>query len=105
MSTRLATALCALTMCVAAAPGEGSERARVITCTNPSSGATWQITVDLEHATVDANPANVSASEISWHDAKDGWNYRLDRASGALTVVAASSTGGYFLHDRCQLPP
>jgi hypothetical protein len=104
MSGRLALALCAVVMCGAAAI-DASQRALVITCTNPSSGASWQISVDLEHGTVDANPATISATEISWRDVKDGWNYRLDRSSGALTVVAASSTGGYFLHDRCQLPP
>ena len=47
----------------------------------------------------------ISPAQISWHDAKDGGNYTLDRASGDLTVVLASSTGGYFLHHRCALPP
>jgi len=49
--------------------------------------------------------SRISDAEISWRDAKDGWNYTLDRRSGALTVTVASSTGGYFLHDRCRLPP
>jgi hypothetical protein len=75
-----------------------------ITCTNPLSGATWQIGIDYGRATVDANPARVSDAEISWRDAKNGWNYTLDRRSGELTVVVASSTGGYFLHDHCRLP-
>jgi hypothetical protein len=34
---------------------------------------------------------------------KDGWNYTLDRKSGNLTVIIASSTGGNFLYDRCKL--
>jgi hypothetical protein len=76
-----------------------------VTCTNPYSGATWQISIDYDRATVDANPAHVSNAEISWHDAKDGGNYALDRRSGELTVVVASSTGGYFLHDHCRMPP
>jgi len=52
---------------------------------------------------VDSNPARISAAEISWHDATDGGNYTLDRKSGNLTVIVASSTGGYFLRDRCNL--
>jgi len=77
--------------------------AATIICTNPASGASWQISVDYNRSTVDANPARISASEISWHDPKDGGNYSLDRKSGELTVAVASSTGGYFLHDRCKL--
>jgi hypothetical protein len=74
-----------------------------LTCTNPASGATWQISIDYDKATVDANPARISDAEISWHDAKDGGNYTLDRQSGDLTVIVASSTGGYFVYDRCKL--
>jgi hypothetical protein len=74
-----------------------------ITCTNPASGATWQIRIDYGRHTVDANPAHISADEISWQDSKNRWNYKLDRRSGTLTVIVASSTGGYFLHDRCTL--
>jgi len=74
-----------------------------ISCINPYSGATWQIKIDFDRGTVDANPARIRESDISWHDASDGGNYTLDRKSGDLTVVVASSTGGYFLHDRCKL--
>jgi hypothetical protein len=100
-------AIAAVAACGAAASADGqpSPHAAAITCTNPASGATWQISIDYDRATVDANPARVSDAEISWHDAKDGGNYTLDRRSGALTVVVASSTGGYFLHDHCRLPP
>jgi len=52
---------------------------------------------------VDANPAQISDAKIWWHDAKDGGNYTLDRKSGDLTVIVASSTGGYFIYDRCRL--
>ena len=72
-------------------------------CINPASGASWRITIDYDRATVDSNPARISAAEISWRDAKDGWNYTLDRKSGDLTVTLASGTGGNFLHDRCKL--
>ena len=74
-----------------------------ITCTNPYSGTSWEILVDFDHATVDANPASIRDDDIRWHDAKDGGNYTLDRKTGNLTVVVASSTGGYFLYDRCKL--
>src|SRR5579863_4649685 len=74
-----------------------------LTCTNPASGTHWQIRIDYERRTVDSNSASIDADEISWRDASDGSNYTLDRKSGALTMVAASSTGGYFLHHHCQL--
>jgi len=74
-----------------------------VTCTNPYSGVTWQIRIDYDRSTVDANPARISEGEISWHDRADGGNYTLDRRSGNLTVIIASSTGGFFLHDRCKL--
>src|ERR1700689_1234588 len=67
-----------------------------VTCTNPHSGATWQIRIDYDHSTVDSNPARINNATISWRDAKDGWNYTLDRKSGKLTVILASSTGGSF---------
>ena len=75
---------------------------RAFTCTNPASGASWQIKIDYDRGTVDSHPANIGSAEISWHTA-DGENYKLDRQSGNLTVIVASSTGGYFLHDRCKL--
>jgi hypothetical protein len=74
-----------------------------ITCTNPASGASWQVKIDYDRATADSNPARINDAQISWHDSTDGGNYTLDRRSGELTVVVASSTGGYFLHHRCKL--
>ena len=74
-----------------------------ITCSNPTSGASWQVKIDYDRATADSNPARISDAEISWHDRSDGGNYTLDRKSGELTVIVASSTGGYFLHHRCKL--
>jgi hypothetical protein len=103
----LAATIAVLTLCVAAAPGDGQPRphAAMITCTNPASGATWQISIDYDRATVDANAAQLSDTEISWRDGKDGSHNTLDLRSGDLTVILASSTGGYFLHDHCGLPP
>jgi hypothetical protein len=74
-----------------------------VTCTNKTSGATWQIKIDYDRSTVDSNPARISDSTISWKDWKDGWNYTLDRKSGDLTVILASATGGNMLFDRCKL--
>ena len=74
-----------------------------ITCANSSSGASWQIRVNYDQRTVDSNSARIGGAQISWHDATDGGNYTLDRKSGNLTVVVASSTGGYFVYDRCEL--
>jgi hypothetical protein len=73
-----------------------------LVCVNPVSGASWNIDVDFDRHTVDANAAKISDTEISWKDS-GGANYTLDRKSGALTQVSPSSTGGYFLHDRCKL--
>jgi hypothetical protein len=74
----------------------------IFNCTNLASGAGWQIKINFHASTVDSNPARISNSTISWHDPTDGGNYSLDRSTGNLTVVIASSTGGYFIHDRCR---
>jgi hypothetical protein len=98
-------AIAALAAAAIAASGRAAEAAGLaVTCTNPFSGASWQIAIDYDLKTVDSNPASIDETEISWRDAKDGWRYTLDRKSGALTVILASATGGNFLHDQCQLP-
>jgi hypothetical protein len=74
-----------------------------ITCTNPVSGVSWQVTIDYDKGTVDSNPARISEAQISWHDATGGGNYTLDRKSGKLTVIFASSTAGHFIYDQCGL--
>jgi hypothetical protein len=74
----------------------------VFNCTNPASGVGWQIKVNFQARTVDTNPARITTATISWHDPSDGGSYSLDRSTGNLTVVIASSTGGYFIHDRCR---
>jgi|SRR5580704_15406028 hypothetical protein len=73
-----------------------------IVCVNSYSGASWAINVDFDKHTVDDNAAKFSDAEISWKDS-GGDNYTLNRKSGELTQVTPSSTGGYFLHDRCKL--
>jgi hypothetical protein len=94
----LAISLTALAINGAARGGETA-----VTCTNPLSGASWQIKIDYDKRTVDSNPASISDVEIFWHDPTDGGNYTLDRKSGKLTVIIASSTAGHFLYDQCQL--
>ncbi len=92
----------ALAACALVAPISGAaEPTAIFTCTNLVSGYRWQIKIDFERSTVDSNPARITSTEISWRDETDGGNYTLDRKSGNLTVIVASSTGGYFLHDRC----
>ena len=86
---------------VATVDGYAQDSVTAITCTNPVSGASWQVTIDYRKATVDSNPAKISGGEISWFDPKDGGNYTLDRGAGDLTVIVASSTGGYSRHARC----
>ena len=100
-----ATMLCVMfaARAAAAAPRAPAAHVRAITCTNPAGGVSWQIRIDYDRATVDSYPAEISDEEIAWKDGHDGWNYTLDRKTGELSVVVASSTGGYFLHDRCVL--
>ena len=92
-------------LCVAPAMVAQAQAAgvRAITCSNPASGATWRIVIDYTRQTVDSNAARITEADVRWHDPKDGGNYTLDLRSGALEVIVASSTGGYFLHDRCDL--
>jgi hypothetical protein len=100
-SLAVAVGALALTIAVPAISAQGGETA--ISCSNVSSGASWQIKIDYDRSTVDSNPARVSDAEISWHDAADSGNYTLDRKSGKLTVIVPSSTGGYIIWDRCKL--
>lgn len=74
-----------------------------MTCTNPASGSSWQITIDFDRRTVDSYAATIDDTTISWRDPRDQGNYALDRSSGNLTVAVPSSTGGYFIHDQCKL--
>ena len=94
--------LLALGVVVSAIAAEAQHGEKSITCTNPTSGANWQVRIDFDRNTVDTHPADITEAQISWHTA-DGENYKLDRKSGNLTVIIASSTGGYFLHDTCKL--
>jgi hypothetical protein len=81
--------------------GAAEARESAVTCTNPASGAQWQIHIDYDKRMVDGSAAKISDGEIAWRDGH-GDNYTLDRKSGDLTQITPSSTGGYFLHDRCK---
>jgi hypothetical protein len=94
-TTALAAALAVL---ASAGPVRAADT--LMTCTNPASGASWEVRIDYPGATVDSNPAHISDAAIVWRDS-GGSNYTLERQSGNLTVVVPSSTGGYFLYDRC----
>ncbi len=93
----------AIGIAVSASSNAAQPSESAVTCTNQASGASWQIKIDYDRGTVDSYPAHIEDAEISWHDAKDGGNYKLDRKSGNLTVIVASSTGGYFLYHHCSL--
>jgi hypothetical protein len=73
-----------------------------VTCTNVASGTNWQINIDYDHGTVDSVPATISDTQIAWQTG-DGHHYKLDRKSGDLTLVLASSTGGSFIYHHCKL--
>ena len=100
---RLSAAIAAVAagLAVPAIETAAQQGATAITCTNPVSGASWQVSIDYRRATVDSNPAHITGDAISWFDPKDGGNYTLDRRSGDLTATVASSTGGYFRTARC----
>jgi hypothetical protein len=98
-----AAAIAALAAGLAVAAAAAQPGLVAVTCTNPASGASWLINIDYDKGTVDSNPARISDTKISWRDAKDLGNYTLDRKSGDLTVIVASSTGGYFVYDHCRL--
>jgi hypothetical protein len=70
-------------------------------CTNPASGASWPIVVDLDHGRVDSLSATITDKRITWRDPKQGF-FDFERATGKLQFRNASSTGGYFLYYTCR---
>jgi hypothetical protein len=94
----------AIAIAIALAPNAQAQHGEtVMTCTNPNSGASWQIRIDYDHRTVDGYPARISEGSISWYQIDNHGNYTFDRKSGELTIVTPSTTGGYFIYDRCKL--
>ena len=86
-----------------ASAAAAQEREAAMTCTNPASGASWRIAIDFGKGTVDANRAEITPAKVSWFDPKDGGNYVLDRSTGDLRAIVASSTGGYFRRAHCAV--
>lgn len=80
--------------CVNAAPA-------TLRCTNPASGVVWDIKIDYQSSTANSFPAAITEKIIKWHDVLHGGHYEFDRASGDLTVIYASSTGGFTLKNKC----
>lgn len=104
---RLPLAVCGFLAAAAQCPAIGQAATPpagriVLTCTNPYSHTSWLVRIELRQRTVDGYPADITAVRITWHDLHDGGHYSLDRLTGSLTVIVASSTGGYVLHDDCR---
>ena len=96
--------IAAIVLAIAAPSDSDSMRVdpTVLRCTNPYSGATWDVAIDPVKRTAASFPADISARSIQWRDLVHGGRYEFDRASGELTVVYASSMGGTFLTDHCR---
>jgi hypothetical protein len=73
-----------------------------IRCVNLASGASWTIAFDPAGRLADGQPASFGDRRIAWRDLKQGSVFELDRASGALVVTRASSTGGYVSTYACS---
>jgi hypothetical protein len=101
---RIACAIAVSALLLASA-GKGPTAAAAgilnLRCTNPASGASWPVIVDLDHSRVDSFPATITNKWISWRDPKQGF-FDLERATGRLQFRNASSTGGYFLYYACR---
>jgi hypothetical protein len=91
-----------LALGVAVPDGAASAAPTALHCMNTTSGATWDIPVDLAHGTVDKVPARITDTSISWEDQTFHF-YDFHRATGNLDMNVASSTGGIYLMDRCVL--
>jgi hypothetical protein len=85
-----------------ATSGDTAQAAVALHCRNTTSGATWDIPVDLVNSTVDSVPARITDNSISWEDQTFHF-YDFHRRTGALDMHVASSTGGIYLLDRCVL--
>jgi hypothetical protein len=70
-------------------------------CANVANGASWAMAVDVDHRRVDNVAADIDARSITWRDPENR-TYELDRATGALRMSNASSTGGYYLYYTCR---
>jgi hypothetical protein len=72
-----------------------------IQCVNIASRATWSIALDAPRRLADGQTASFRGRRTSWRNTSDGSAFDLDRATGALVVTRASSTGGYVSSYVC----
>ncbi len=102
---RTLSSVAATAISTVACGGDSAHAAAIaFRCTNPKSGTTWEVKVDYDRGTADSFPAKITGSQIAWHGTLHGGYYFQDRASGALTLQNASSTGGYATHHMpCRL--
>jgi hypothetical protein len=100
--TRFAVAAGAMLLASAVPAGAEAAATQHLRCTNPASGTSWSIVVDLDRGRVGPLAATVGDRWISWHDPDRGF-FDLERATGRLRLRNASSTGGYFLYYACRL--
>jgi hypothetical protein len=91
-----------LALLLAIVPKLAYAEATTLVCTNPNSGATWDVKVDFDHRTADSFPADIGDRYITWRDTQRNDVYEFDRLSGNLTMRGPSSTGGYFLFYHCR---
>ena len=72
-----------------------------IRCVNTASRAAWNIALDATRRLADGHTASFRGRRTSWRNTSDGSAFELDRATGALLVTRASSTGGYVSTYVC----
>ena len=73
-----------------------------VTCVNTVSGFSWDLRLDPAGRRVDGWPAAFRGRKVDWRDGSDGAGYTLDRVTGLLTIMRASSTGGVANVDNCK---
>jgi hypothetical protein len=100
---RIVSGIAAGTLLLASAGGGGAAPPGILhlRCTNPASGVSWPIVVDLDHGLVDSLSATITDKWITWRDPKQGF-FDFERDTGKLQFRNASSTGGYFLYYTCR---
>jgi hypothetical protein len=94
-----------LALLLSAAPISVRANETILTCTNPSSGTTWDLKVDFDRHRVDSFPAEITDQWITWQDAPRQGIFEFNRVSGDMTMRGPSSMGGYFLFYHCRAHP
>jgi|SRR5579864_268009 len=66
-----------------------------LVCTGPT---TWTFVLDATAGTAAGFPATFGNEEITWHDTMNGYDYKLNRVSGILTIYAHPQPIQYTCH-------